>query len=313
MRERGESVCAVTLGAGSRWVVVALVGALIGAGCYDDHGLHGDGGGVPYDAAACPPVAGYLRCGDGCGGFWCRDPETATACRNDLGICDSLDVLGPGRDDPRSWDICRIESPGREPVADYCWSGGVCAGVRAYRTDIGWSGYCVSEAFCDEADYLDGLTCVWSDRSVRRTGAPAVTECPAELDTRARLCGGPCGDCPWPDPFPAMGFREQSYTIACVGRSDRRGVGVCAANTIALCSREGRTADEACQNVNAFHDDPALSVYGGEPCACLALEDPRAPGTFFEWGWAILAESCLEYRALYPDQVRCLGNDWVDL
>lgn len=163
------------------------------------------------------------------------------------------------------------------------------------------------EEYCDEvADHLDGVTCVWSDRSVRMTGAPPVEECPP-TDPRARFCGGPCGDCPWPDPFPQP-FYPPDYAVACIGRSDTRGLGVCAANSNRICAPDW-PPNFVCQN--GVFGDPSLGAYGGEPCACVVTADPS--GTFPAWGWATLAESCLQYQALYPDQVRCYGDDWEPL
>lgn len=282
-----------------------VLAALLASSCYSSHHLErdaaaprGDGPAAPpYDAAACPPIGGYQRCGEGCGDAWCN--RGVLYCDRDLTIC------GPGGGDVRTFDECVMSPliPSSFSAARYCWSGLVCAGLRSDLEDgdLRWEGTCVEPSFCDEVDaHLDGIVCLWSDLSERRVGAPEERVCPP-ADPRDPFCGGPCADCPWPERGLPPVFRDD-YRVSCVGLSDRRGVGICGVNTAAPCM-DGRSANAACANEYA---DGAASLFDREPCACLVLEDPNAPGTFHPWGWATLADSCRRYRERYPAQVRCL-------
>lgn len=291
--------------------LIGILGGLLLGGCYDLHGPGDDAGSVGgYDASACPSIGGYPRCGEGCGDAWCSDYFNGTICRSDLEVCLPTHVNNAEAwRDPRHEDRCTLNRDPMDPKGSYCWSGGVCASLQSYPPEEhwNWNGDCVDEAYCDDVDaHIDGVRCTWSDGSERVTGAPVESTCP-EADPRARFCGGPCGDCAWPDPSPWLGDIIQ---IACIGRSDRRGLGVCAANTFHLCERGGRTADRLCGNVLAEEgEDPSIALYGGAPCACIVLEDPEEAG-FPEWGWATKAETCLRYAERYPDQVRCYDSEW---
>lgn len=93
--------------------------------------------------------------------------------------------------------------------------------------------------------------------------------------------------------------------VSCVGISDRRTLGACAASTFELCKPD-HPATRMCSG-------GLWSPFGDDPCVCLTLEDPERPGTFFDWGWATLEDTCRRYRDLYPDQVRCRADDWAEV
>lgn len=284
------------------------------SGCYASHERGGDGGaaddGSAFDAA-CAPIAGYERCHietDECPDRPCGPDTAFDRCAPALGVCLESTADESGNYDERgSFEQCNVDTP-MEPGQPrmFCWSGRACAGRYSDRTGLG--GWCVEEAFCDAAreEGLD-VDCYWSDRSERVTGAPVETTCPA-TNPGEQLCGGPCGECEWPDPFELY---FPSFRVACVGRSDRRGLGLCAVETTRLCERGGRSGDDLCGNTRVH--DPADAIFDGAPCACLAFENPAAPGTFYEWGWGTLAEACLEYQRRYPDTVRCYDADWNEL
>lgn len=296
---------------------VMLVAALA-VGCYDVHSVVGDGaapgmdgGGPPYDAAACPPLGGYERCGPGCGDRWCDGPlycnTLATVCAPSVFATGELD---------RRFDGCAIQTewpPGESPRGGhYCADDRVCVGTRRdfEDGDATFRGKCLREEFCDDAaGVVEGFACVWSDLSERRSGAPVDALCPSS-DPRAGLCGGPCGDCPW-DPPRYYRSAAAHFQVSCVGRSDERGIGICAQHTLYLCVPGTEfTADLICGNQPGF---PAPPLLGSDPCACLLLEDPNAPGAFLPWGWATLGATCRQYRELYPGQVRCLDGEWDEI
>lgn len=264
--------------------------------------------GPPYDAAACPSLGGYLRCGPDCGGRWCNvgvycdTPTTVCA----PGMFDEHDVL-----DRRS-ERCSLNTlESARPAGQYCPDGRVCVGLRTELEDGDghFSGMCLREEYCDDAaGVVEGIVCVWSDLSERATGAPVETTCPPS-DPRAGLCGGPCGDCPW-DPPPFWQAISQNFQVGCIGRSDQRGIGACAQRTQFQCVPGTEyTADSICANDTEIPPP----ILGGDPCACLVLEDPNAPGTFLPQGWATLGTTCAQYRVLYPGQVRCLDSEWNEI
>lgn len=135
------------------------------------------------------------------------------------------------------------------------WRRRVCRSSVLSRR-MGRSGDCVREEYCDEVAYIEGITCPWSDRRIRRTGAPHVEECPSadsghpSAAALAEMVRGP------------IRSRSRSMRTATRWRaSDWRGLGICGANSDVVCT-PSRSADEVCFN---FLESPGLGAFGGSP------------------------------------------------
>lgn len=170
------------------------------------------------------------------------------------------------------------------------WRRRVCRSSVLSRR-MGRSGDCVREEYCDEVAYIEGITCPWSDRRIRRTGAPHVEECPSadsghpSAAALAEMVRGP------------IRSRSRSMRTATRWRaSDWRGLGICGANSDVVCP-PSRSADEVCFN---FLESPGLGAFGGSLRVRRARGPERAGVGLGDAGGELP-----RYRALHPDQVRC--------
>ncbi|MEQ9073687.1 MAG: hypothetical protein RLP09_07490 [Sandaracinaceae bacterium] len=271
--------------------LAALAIVLIG-GCAAAHDRDEAGAGAPdasavepdADAAgACPGLAGYETCRELCGGRR-RCPGERGLCSHDLLVCLPADL-----------PACTFL--GEERADEYCANGEMCVVERwLVGRERGWFGRCAGERYCRESGAFGiDVACVYSDGSEMAEGPPDEGACPSAGG--AELCGGSCGGCP-------MRARPETWLsdwrLSCLGVSEERGFGVCTFGGSSPCSRDGTSYATWCDRME------------GQPCACVVpLDDEGVPEAEGRVG---LAESCLTYRARYPDAVECFHpTEWTRL
>ncbi|MBX3269545.1 MAG: hypothetical protein KF729_04760 [Sandaracinaceae bacterium] len=150
-----------------------------------------------------------------------------------------------------------------------------------------WSGVCVHPEYCRwllEQPELTDIRCRYSEGTLFENGPPDQP-CGAGADELFGFCGGRCGDT-CPDPFDGV--------PSCVGVSETRGFGVCARSRVRCGRRDG-------------------SVAGIPPGGACMLLSPMALPEYAGHGWRVVRETCVAYRARFPEEVRCLGIDGRDL
>ena len=89
------------------------------------------------------------------------------------------------------------------------------------------------------------------------------------------------------------------FEVACVGRSETRGLGICALDTNGSCG-PGRPA---------LMDECELRY--DAPCLCLVHFDEK--GEPYPNGFVTIASSCLAYKTMYPGSVACMDGEWNDV
>lgn len=171
----------------------------------------------------------------------------------------------------------------------YCWrQHQFCAADPLREERLGKiQGPCVTEELCRALPDADVPgRCRYSDGTFFVDGPPEVASCPAP---DSGLCGGPCGDCPWV----SVSDSTTDYSHSCAGVSETRGLGICSFGVFAACSAENLRESSQCEE-------------GRRECACATF---RVDGTEQTLGWQVFRESCLTYRALFPDDVECHALD----
>lgn len=255
--------------------------------------------------------------------------------RRDSGLGDACTVAGFARCDGecgQDQDYCR-----RNVLHHYC-IGGLClpldAGECGYLgstsypffcandstcvPDATWgAGACVPEGLCDAAR-AEGyeLPCIWSDGTPRVTGAPVdVSTCPSAPYAGTPFCGSPCGDCP---PFTETARGGRAFSV-CVGRSDLRGLGICA---VSYAGGSPEPASQCVRGVWGPSDvctDPPDSPFGPQTvpeledttCVCVVFRSPDHPDGLGDDGFVTSIEGCRGYRERYPGVVECVSDrEW---
>lgn len=202
-------------------------------------------------------------------------------------------------DDERGTDDCSRRSDDGYALK-YCLGGRVCAQDEDGEL-------CVDPEYCRwmrerEGEPWPTAECVYSDGTVFVDGPPDAP-CGEGAHPAAGFCGGRCGDtCPSVIASPVLG-------PSCFGLSEHRAFGVCSLSPNPHCDPSG-----AAERLRDCSIEVAARSGGTtlEPCACMRLT--REPGgTFPEHGDPVSAQSCLAYRAIYPDQVSCRDAEWNEL
>ena len=291
----------------SRVLVVSLFLATLWTGCYAQHGIHSDDGGLDTglrDASAdhlvdpaCPWLGPYRPCGGGCAhdplGIVCS--LVGEVCDYEFNLC--FPVL---QFDPRGSDGCAVGHPDPHPDVDFppvsCWNGKLCL-----TQDPSAGGFCVDDSTCRLApDYREGMHCVYSDGTLFENGPPYPDACPSPADARTPFCGGPCGECPVFDYGGSSLFEEAQS--GCVALSETRGLGVCTMFKEYGCARG---------DLNPLGVFGQFDAYGLGVPACLVLLDPSKPDGLSDFGAPTMAASCRAYLARFPDApYACLDQDW---
>jgi len=145
--------------------------------------------------------------------------------------------------------------------------------------------------------------CTWSD-GTRVTQRAPETPCRGIEPTAAtnyfpvlRFCGGTCGRGGCTDLF------TESFEYDCVGRSNARSFGVCAADDRRCsASNVGQALRNICGNREEFLGSDA-------ECLCMVTQ-PQPPGLDEELGWVVPARSCLEYQRVFPESVDCRDEQY---
>jgi len=102
--------------------------------------------------------------------------------------------------------------------------------------------------------------------------------------------------------------RSGGFPGPCVGLSDVRAHGICAASRLNCLSPSVGPIHEF-TNPNLLNSCEDAS---GVPCACMVLDTqafPPDPEREFEVGHVVTADGCRAYQALFPD-VRCVDAEW---
>lgn len=147
--------------------------------------------------------------------------------------------------------------------------------------------------------------CVWSDGTPVTQRAPD-TPCPGIEPTAAtnyfpvlRFCGGTCGRGGCTDLF------TEYFSHDCVGRSDSRSFGVCAADGVRCsASNVGSVLHNVCSY--GYREE-----WLGADATCLCMvTQPQPDWAEEELGWVVPARSCLEYQRAFPDSVDCRDEEY---
>ena len=184
---------------------------------------------------------------------------------------------------------------------DFCFGDRICLQPAE---GLGLGGGCVDREFCrwartrSEPEYA--VPCLYSDGTEFVDGPPDE-ECGVGADPTLPFCGGRCGDtCP-----PNVSHHP---TPGCHGISETRAFGVCAPDPNPPCSE--LNVLEALGSCNL----ELSQLRGGDHTArCVCMRLTREPGGAFPHeGVGVAVQSCLAYRERYPDQVSCLGYEWLE-
>lgn len=279
------------------------------AGCYASASPDGSTDGAPVDAATLdgpPPVDGAFDVDAILDGGMCTWFGSTRECTPWCGLpCPPGSVCGGDR-----FGVCSpaAESCSISLVSGWqydCRGGRVCLTREDGRiSDDHWSGRCVASEYCRwlnaNAAARPDLRCRYSEGTLFVDGPPEH-ECALGAYEHDPLCGGRCGDaCP----------AYMSDRGGCVGVSETRGFGVCVPDSRARCNPPPADVSSDLGRCSI-----QLNLLSGDPdvrCACMILS-PTEPPEYSGNGWAVSLETCLAYRARYPDEVRCVDETWSDL
>lgn len=287
-----------------------LTSTLAVAGCFESNTVREDGGrphdrdaahdaaassdsGTSVDGGMCERVGGVRLCRPYCG---IRCPDGERYCNETFAICQS--TRSP---DPRGREDCIVSlSHGRE----YCYTGRLCVVSDEYMpSDASWGGACVGEDYCRwirEQPELEHLLCRYSEGLPFEDGPPR-DECAPGAHPQNPFCGGACGDTCRPHHY--------DYPVGCAGISETRGFGVCVPDMRRRCDAAGLLWEDLGDSCQA-----ALIVSGAEDIACVCMVlSPVLMEEYADRGWVVSQQSCLAYRARYPDEVRCFDSRGSEL
>jgi hypothetical protein len=227
--------------------------------------------GFDGDVSGCTFVGSWRRCGAACP----LDCPGETTCREATGLCTP---------------IGRAASCSNDTAVDrllFCTEGEPCVSSRSRLSEGACATFDVCAAISpDDPEFV----CRWSDGSMAVDGSTELRVCPMVLldgPFQEPFCGRECAL--------LDGCNEVVFGASCVGVSETRSLGVCAAGL--RCFEAGdRSAWDLCARVS------------GSECTCVVTAPgDGSAGTF---GALVTPQGCRGYRALYGADVVCRDRNW---
>lgn len=270
-------------------VASALV---LAVGCARSHSVDADAAQDSGPHPECNYAGSHQICDEACSD--CRlDGEScwrSPVCLDRPGLKCSLDLPPAGLVSSSDLD-------------DYCPDGSFCMSTDPDDADDdAISGSCVDRGACEWLRVRAGdERCLYSDGTEFVNGPPPVAGCPSPAD---RFCGGPCGGCA---EYPELGGLIGSSEVACLGRSEDRGVGLCVAGSVA----NTHCTPETPPDYYAIAQNRWTTILETEvEVRCFVPRDAGS-GELAEYGYYVQRQPCLTYRTLYPEAGDCFTPEWV--
>ena len=225
--------------------------------------------GVDGDVSGCSFVGSWRRCGEACP----LDCQGETTCLESLGLCVPI---GRSADCSNDTAVDRLL---------FCTEGEPCVSSRSRLSEGACATFDVCAAISpDDPEFV----CRWSDGSMAVDGSTELRVCPMvplEGPSQEPFCGREC----------ALLDGCTPGGTSCVGVSETRSLGVCAAGVRCFATGD-RSAWDLCAR------------FVGRECACVVTAPADASeGTF---GALVTPEGCRAYRALYGADVVCRDRNW---
>jgi hypothetical protein len=230
-------------------------------------------------------------------------------CRDD-GFCSdtwyercSFDANGNATWVTRNGDPCAITHVSANGAASGIGMSAAFCAALADATSYEAIHY--GDVFTEGCRWTDGSAVVTPDDGDGCYGFP-VSSSDAWPGVLWSFCGGPCGnvDCgETPDTNQLLGLLLGDLEPPCVGRSDDRAFGVCAATST-------RCSAEYLQDLPRCTHWLTESFDGEQVCACMFTGDTDGsePGA---QGWVVPQTVCERYRDLHPGDVSCRDEDFA--
>lgn len=289
-------------------LMLAAALAVVAGGCFMSNAPADGGDGAVEDGALRDGAVGDAETGPPLDGGMCEPFGTTRPCAPQCGL-----PCPEGRRCNEFWELCTYVEPREECGVDLrfgnpfnCREGRTCVTTERFRSsEWSWGGACVDPEFCrwlqTNPDVREDQRCRYSEGTLFEDGPPDHP-CAPGADELAPFCGGACGDaCP---------IYPREYG-GCVGVSETRGFGVCVPQGHVRCdpASEWQTTEAlgAC-----FRELWGLSGDTDQECVCMALSPTLLP-EYADNGWAVSQQTCVAYRARYPDEVRCLDATWTEV